>query len=115
MASGKEVTSNIIEQALDALKLKDIEFSKNQKATIDVEQKKGYISENGEFSLEYEKILTNADDTFKQPTKFQHGLGRHSSKIALSRIKAPAMKLLHWTLKENLFWVDNIVIEGGSP
>ena len=71
MAPGKQVTSNIMQQALLALNLSNIEFSRNQVTKIDVDQKKGYVSENGEFkagglsfSLHTEATQQPDTDTF---------------------------------------------------
>ena len=49
MSPGQIMTPNIMTSAIEALKLSDISLSNNQKATIEVDHKKGYVSENGEF------------------------------------------------------------------
>ena len=49
MAPGQSMAPNIMTSAIEALKLSDISLSNNQKATIEVDHKKGYVSENGEF------------------------------------------------------------------
>ena len=82
IANGNKVSEKIMNEALEMMKLGDIPFT-NRKATIDVEQKKGYISEDGEFKnggltfkLDYEKELETGGESGKMdPVFFENGLG----------------------------------------
>ena len=83
MASGQKVTDNIMNQALGNLNLSNLQFSKG-KTTIDVNPKKGYVNDNGEFkeggvsfSLEFEKESDSKHEPehWKHPLKYQNGLG----------------------------------------